>query len=81
MNKQEILKDYIEQIRKMQELAEFKKFAAKNKFDKNILLAIANLAGVKCLGKDTKERLIEKIHFDLVSFGANWQAMVKGVQE
>ena len=70
----------INQMRAMRELAELKKFVAKNKFDKSILLAMAERCSVKCASKDTKDAVVGKLHYSWVGFGADWNAVEQGVQ-
>lgn len=50
-------------------------------YDKKTLIEIAQQVKVSIKNNDSKERIVEKIHFDLVSFGENWDAMTRGVKD
>ena len=50
-------------------------------YDKKTLIEIAQQVKVSIKNNDSKERIVEKIHFDLVSFGENWNAMTRGVKD
>ena len=71
---------YVATIKAMSDVAELKKFVAKQKFDKKILLAIAEKCGIKCQAKDTKDAIIGRLHYDLVGFSKEWNSVKDGVR-